>query len=200
MKRDSLLSRAVEALRGCAAHRDPRTALANTVALVVASNQPFYPLYLHAFVSPIIWPSYATFLSTPFFLAVPALARRSALLGRSALLVAGIGNTLICRAMFGPASGVEVFLFPCLALAASKQQERERAFAYGFAAVAGAVYLLPASLLGVPAHLYEPAEYTALSGLNFTSAAMLTALIALLFANAFDLTSRTDETESARAA
>lgn len=37
------LSSAVTAIAGYPAHPDPRAALANTVALVIVSNQPFYP-------------------------------------------------------------------------------------------------------------------------------------------------------------
>ncbi len=99
------------------AHREPRAAIANTVALVVASNQPFYPLYVGWLVSPVIWPSFLTFLSTPLFVAVPLAMRRDSRLGRSLLLFAGIGNTLLCRLAFGAGSGVEVFLLPCLMLA-----------------------------------------------------------------------------------
>ena len=111
------LKRVIAAIGAYAAHPDPRAAIANTIALVIVSNQPFYPLYLYWAVSPTISPSYVTFLSTPFFAAVPAAMRRSPLLGRSLLLMAGIGNTLLCRVAFGPGSGVEVFLFPCLVLA-----------------------------------------------------------------------------------
>ena len=100
-----------------AAHPGPREAVANTVALVIVSNQPFYPLYLHWAVSPVIGPSLLTFLSTPLFAMVPAVMRRSSKLGRSLMLCAGIGNTLLCRFVFGGSSGVEAFLFPCLVLA-----------------------------------------------------------------------------------
>ena len=129
------MKRVAAAIGAYAAHPDPRAAIANTVALVIVSNQPFYPLYLYWAVSPVVTPSYVTFLSTPFFAAVPAVMRRSAVLGRSLLLVAGIGNTLLCRAAFGPGSGVEVFLFPCLMLALMLFRRMERPFALGFAAM-----------------------------------------------------------------
>ena len=57
-------------------HDDPLVATANLVALVVLWNQPFYPLYVYWPVGPDIAPSFYTFLSTPFFLGVPALAAR----------------------------------------------------------------------------------------------------------------------------
>ncbi|UZF90404.1 hypothetical protein [Bosea sp. NBC_00550] len=194
------LKRVIAAIGAYAAHPDPRAAIANTIALVIVSNQPFYPLYLYWAVSPTISPSYVTFLSTPFFAAVPAAMRRSPLLGRSLLLMAGIGNTLLCRVAFGPGSGVEVFLFPCLVLALLLFRRSERAFALGFAALAFVAYLLPAEMLGAPLHLYEQGEYAALQRLNFLSAASLTALIGWLFAARLDTISRSDETGGARGA
>lgn len=190
----SRLKRMIAAISAYAAHLDPRATIANTVALVIISNQPFYPLYLLWAVSPVIAPSYITCFSTPFFAAVPAAMRRSAWLGRSLLLVAGIGNTLLCRAAFGPGSGVEVFLFPCLMLALMLFRRSERLFALGFAALAFVAYLLPAAALGTPMHLYEPEEYAALQRLNFLSAASLTALIGWLFVGHLETNSRADET------
>lgn len=188
------LKRAVAAIGRYAAHADPRAAIANTVALVIVSNQPFYPLYLHWAVSPVISPAYATFLSTPFFALVPVAMRRSSLLGRSLMLVAGIGNTLLCRVVFGDASGVDVFLFPCLMLAMLLFRRSERAFAFGFAAAAFAAYLVPETLFPAPLHLYEAGEYAALRRLNFISAASLTALIGLLFSGS----GAADETKAGR--
>ena len=51
-------TRALKALENYKAHPDPLAALANTVALVVAGNQPFYPLYLHAIVGRAAWPAW----------------------------------------------------------------------------------------------------------------------------------------------
>ncbi|RYE29444.1 MAG: hypothetical protein EOP23_21445, partial [Hyphomicrobiales bacterium] len=123
----SRLKRAAAAISAYTAHPDPRAAIANTVALVIVSNQPFYPLYLYWAVSPVVTPSYLTFLSTPLFAAVPVVMRRNPVLGRTLLIVAGIGNTLLCRAAFGAGSGVEVFLFPCLMLALMLFRRSERA-------------------------------------------------------------------------
>jgi hypothetical protein len=160
--------------RRYAGHDDPRTAVANLVALMVASNQPFYPLYLYWAVSPTVWPAFATFLSTPFFLAVPALSRRNPLLGRTSLLAAGLGNTLICRFMFGASSGVDAFLMPCIMLSILLFRRCERAISFALAAACYAIYLLPDAWLGAPVHRYD------------LSAAGLTAVVALMFANAFE--------------
>lgn len=189
------MKRLTAAIGAYAAHRDPRAAIANTVALVIVSNQPFYPLYLYWAVSPAIAPSYLTFLSTPLFSAVPLAMRRSPVLGRSLLLLAGIGNTLLCRAAFGPGSGVEVFLFPCIMLAMLLFRRSERGLAIAFTALGFGACLLPASLLGAPLHVYQPAEYVALQRLNFLSAASLTALIGWLFVTRPGTNSPPDETD-----
>ena len=65
-----MLSRSIKALHDYKANRDPLAVLANPVALVVAGNQPFYPLYLHAIVGRPAWPAWITLLSTPLFAAV----------------------------------------------------------------------------------------------------------------------------------
>lgn len=196
----SRVKRLVAAIGAYSADPDPRAAIANTVAIVVVSNQPFYPFYLHWAVSPVATPSYVAFLSTPFFVAVPIVMRRSPLAGRALLLLAGIGNTLLCRVAFGPGSGVEVFLFPCLMLALMLFHRSERAFALGFAALAFVTYLLPTALLGAPLHRYQPSEYEALQRLNFLSAASLTVLIGWLFATRLHTISRPDETDRDRGA
>ena len=56
---------------------DPLAAATNFIALCVVGNQPFYPLYVWWVVGDDGWVSFLTFLSTPFFLIIPAIARRS---------------------------------------------------------------------------------------------------------------------------
>lgn len=175
------LKRLFAAVGAYAAYPGSREAIANTVALVIVSNQPFYPLYLYWAVSPVIGPSFLTFLSTPLFAMVPAAMRRSSKLGRSLMLCAGIGNTLLCRFVFGSASGVEAFLFPCLMLAVLLFRRDERLYAVGFTALCFGAYLLPVDAVAGPLHLYQPQEYAAFQRLNFLSAASLTVLIGWLF-------------------
>lgn len=191
------LRNVVAALAGYAAHPDPRAVLANTIALVIVSNQPFYPLYIYGAVSPVVAPAFLTFLSTPFFAAVPMVMRRSPLAGRCLMLAAGIGNTVLCRHAFGPGSGVEAFLFPCLILALLLFRRSERIFALAFAALVYLAYLLPALSLGAPPHLYLPDEYAALQRLNFLSALSLTALIGWLAGPGSNPNSRIDKSSEA---
>lgn len=168
------MAKAMEWLRAYGAHPDGRTAIANVVALLVASSQPFYPFYLYWTVSETICPSWVTFLSFPFFLAVPAVSRRHSVAGRALLVLTGIANTVICAKAFGVASGVEAFLIPCLALAMVLFRPSERVLSWSLAAVGLAAYLLLHDRYGAPLHVYGASEYAAFARLNFMSAAGLT--------------------------
>ncbi len=163
-----------------AAHDDPMVAACNLIALVVASNQPFYPLYVYWAVSDHVWPTFFTFLSTPFFLAVPAVARRFSMAGRALLPVAGMANTILSARVFGQASGVEIFLVPCALIAAMFFRPSERIIAFALIGVSSAIYLGLDGTYGLPSHLYSPAEYQAFLRLNAMSAATLTVFIGLL--------------------
>ncbi len=167
-------------LRRYAAGADAQVAAANTVALVIVGNQPFYPLYVYALVGDAAWPTLLTFLSTPFFAAVPAVARRRSLAGRALLPLAGIGNTLLCAKVLGPASGVEAFLLPCLALPMLLFSRAERRIAVAFAVLPPALYLLLHGRYGAPLHAYAPDEAAALVRLHGVSVACLMGLLGLL--------------------
>jgi len=163
-----------------AAHDDPLVASCNLIALVVASNQPFYPLYVYWAVSEHISPTFFTFLSTPFFLAVPAVARRSPKLGRALLPLAGMANTILSASVFGRASGVEIFLIPCALIAAAFFRSSERLLALALVGLALLIYLGLGEFTGAPLHLYSPAEYQAFVRLNAMSAGTLTVFIGLI--------------------
>jgi hypothetical protein len=106
-------------LRGYTASDDPRVAAANLVALVLAWNTPFYPLYLRAAAGPGIWPGgWLTLCVFPAFLTVPAVTRRWPFGGRVMLALAATLNTLFCTWLLGEASGTSLFLLPCITLSA----------------------------------------------------------------------------------
>lgn len=163
-----------------AAHDDPMVAACNLIALVVASNQPFYPIYVYWAVSDHVWPTFFTFLSTPFFLAVPAVARRFSMTGRALLPVAGMANTILSAKVFGQASGVEIFLIPCALIAATFFRASERIIAFGLIGASAAIYVGLDGTYGLPFHVYSPAEYEVFFRLNAMSAATLTVFIGLL--------------------
>lgn len=179
----SLIAPSGAALRAYADHPDPRVSAGNWIALLVASNQPFYPLYMWWLVSERIEPSYFTFLSTPFFLAVPALSRRNTLAGRALLPLAGMGNTILCAGLFGVQSAVEIFLVPCIVLALLLFRPSERLVGFSIAGLAFGSFLLLGPLYGAPYLAYDGEEYAALIRLNAMSAVALTACIALMFSN-----------------
>jgi len=163
-----------------AAHEDPRVAGCNTIALMVASSQPFYPLYVYWSVSPDIAPTFMTFLSTPFFVAVPAVSRRWPALGRGLLPLTGMANVLVSAKAFGAASGVAIFLLPCALIAAAYFRPSERIVALGLTAAALAIFIVIEGQAFEPVHIYSPAEYAAFVRLNALSAGALVALIGLL--------------------
>lgn len=163
-------------------HRDPLAAAANLLALSIVANQPFYPAMLALAAGKFVPASLWTFLSTPGFAAVPALARRSSRAGRALLVLTGTANTLLCVALYGEESGVGLFLLPCALIAALAFRREENS-------VRMPLLSLPLILfIGLRHHVpartpaIDPASYDAIWGLHAGSVAMLIALIGLLFA------------------
>ena len=159
-----------------AAHPDPQAAACNRIALVVAWNQPFYPLYLWWLVGGDWWVSVWTFLSTPFFAGVPIVARRNALAGRALLPLTGIANALLSTKAFGQASGVELFLIPCMliALLAFRRSEQRVAVALSGAT---AIAVWAHGHYGAPLGRFDASQYADFQRLNATSVAALSAVI-----------------------
>jgi len=160
-----------------AADPDPRVAACNLIALVVVSNQPFYPLYVRWAVSPDIAPIFLTFLSTPLFAAIPAVARRRSRAGRALLPLIGMGNVLVSAKAFGVQSGVAIFLIPCALIAAAVFRPSERWIALALIGLALAVFVVIGSPLLTPIHLYTAEEYTAFVRLNALSASGLVVFV-----------------------
>lgn len=172
------------AIRDYIAHPDPLVAAGNLIAVVIAWNQPFYPLYLYFLVGGDIGVSFFTFLSTPFFLAVPAVARHHSLTGRALLPLTGIANTVMCTKLFGEASGVELFLAPCIMAAAMLFRRSERLVMLALVGLGLLAYAGLHGRYGAPYHLYSAAEYANFFGVNALSVGTLVAFIGLAFANA----------------
>jgi hypothetical protein len=160
-------------LRTYAAHPDPATSACNRIALLVASSQPTYPLYIGWLVGGDWWVACVTFLSTPFFLAVPALARRSAAGGQALLVLAGVGNAVLATKALGAASGVEAFLVPTALIALLAFTGRLR---LGLVLANMAVALLH-SAYGMPWAEFSAPGYAALLRLNRLSAGLLSLII-----------------------
>ncbi|MET0219839.1 MAG: hypothetical protein ABW213_04195 [Tardiphaga sp.] len=171
----------LNAFRNYKSNPDPLAALANTVALVVAGNQPFYPLYLHAIVGTSAWPAWITLITTPFFAAVPAIARRNSLAGRAMLPLIGTANGILAVKLIGADTGVELFLLPCVLLAAILFRREERVAMLAVLAVPFAAYLLLDSALGTPLATYSAGEYRSIVSMHAFSVACLFALIGFSF-------------------
>jgi hypothetical protein len=188
--------KAVAWLRRYAAHPDPATAVANLVALVVASNGPFYPLYVLALLGWDRAGAWLTMLASPLFFAVPALSRAAPRAGRVALPLIGIANTVWCAALFGPASGIALFLLPCIMLAILVPHADERRAALFLAALAIAcmIFLTEFSFGGLM--VVDPSAAASLARLNLLSVTTLTAFVALSLANVQVSLERTPRNQS----
>ncbi|MDH7640509.1 hypothetical protein [Sphingomonas oryzagri] len=166
----------VRRLGNYAAHSDPLTAACNRIALLVASNQPFYPLYLWWIVGG-DWPVACwTFLSTPFFACLPVVARRNAVAGRIMLPLTGIANGILSTKAFGETSGVELFLIPCgliACLAFRREEWRVAAVLLGVTLGAGLLH----GHYGDPLGRFTAPEYAHFLRLNVMSVAALSAVI-----------------------
>lgn len=179
----TVMASIVESVRSYARNDDPLAEAANAIALLVASSQPFYPLYIYWSVGPTIWPTAFTFLSTPLFLLVPALNRTSTVAGRVLLPLAGIGNTVLSAAVFGIASGVEIFLIPCALIACLLFRPGERLASYTVVLLAILSFTVLRGFYGEPVHLYTAEEYADFMTLNAFSAGMLSCFVGLLGGN-----------------
>jgi hypothetical protein len=171
-------------LRRYAAHADPKTAAANLVALVIAGNGPFYPLYVLALIGWDRAGAWLSMLASPLFFAVPALSRGSPRAARVALPLIGIANTVWCAALFGPASLIALFLLPCIMLAILVPHADERCLALVLAglAIACMILLMEFSFAGLM--VVGPSAAASLARLNLLSVTILTAFVALSLANA----------------
>ncbi|MGY3449381.1 hypothetical protein [Bradyrhizobium sp. USDA 4353] len=178
----NMFGRWLAAVQAYASADDPQSDIAAKVALVIVSNQPFYPLYLHAIAGTAAWPAWLTLLTTPLFASVPVLARRNPFAGRALMVLAGTLNTVFCVKLFGAHSGVELFLIPCALLGALLFRPDERLRSLPLLALPFASYLLIDSRLGAPVMQVADANYPSLISINAMSVAALTALIGLLAA------------------
>jgi len=168
-------------VRRYAAAEDPRVAAANLVALVLAWNTPFYPLYLigaaGVAMSEAAW---LTLCAFPVFLAVPAITRWHGTWGRVLLVTAGTGNTVFCTWLLGEASGTSLFLLPCITLAALLFRRSERVALFAFLALPMAIGVAMSGRYPFSAFACTGAACAAIVWLNAVSAAILLAFLGVL--------------------
>lgn len=159
------------------AHDDPLVCAANVIALVVAGNQPLYPLYIHWALGHDALPTMSTLLSTPFFAAVPAISRRDSRWSRAVLVLAGMANTVVVTKILGPASGVGLFLLPCLLLAAAFFRPAERMLSLGLLVLGGAIFFGFEGHYGAPICRCTAADNATLTTLHLASVGTLVVFI-----------------------
>ena len=190
----SVLTRATAWLGAYAAHEQPLVAAGNKVALVLAGNTPFYPLY-------VVWLAGSdgmpwllmTQLVFPFFLAVPAIARRRPLLGRVMLSLAGTANTVFGTWLLGQQAGVELFLVPCATLASLVFGAGERALMLVVAGLPLAAYYFLHGHYGAPPHLYAADAYAALFSMNAISTGTLSIFLGIVFSGLYVSSAKTPD-------
>jgi hypothetical protein len=163
---------------------DPLAAASNLIAIIVAIDQPFFPLSIHWLVGNDHGASYVTFFSTPFFLAVPAIMRLSSLAGRAMLPLVGIVNTLASAQALGAASGVELFLCPCAMIAGMSLRQSERFIMLGIVGLALAGFVLLHDKAVAASTLFSAAEYANFVSLSVWSVAALIVFAALRYSSA----------------
>jgi len=172
-----MFAKMIDRIKAYCDNPDPLAGVANVIALVVAGNQPFYPLYLHAIAGAAATPTWLTLLSTPAFAAVPYVARRHSLAGRALLPLAGIANTMLGAKLMGAGGAVYLFLLPCVLLAAVLFRASERAAAFVLLAVAALAYFGLHDALGAPVCAFTAEQAGAIARLNAASVAGLLAFI-----------------------
>ena len=168
-------------LRAYAADDDPLVATTNLVALVVAGNIPFYPVYYLALIGWGAWPSLLDLPTALAFFAIPWIARHSSLLGRTALPVIGVANALICVKLLGEASGNALYLVPCVVAAALSFRANERWVMLPLVWLPVAMFLATLGRLGEPLVPFTEAEFTAMLRLNAVSAGVFVGFLGMLY-------------------
>lgn len=180
------LMKAATWLRAYAANDEPLAAAGNKVALVLAGNTPFYPLYVVGLAGGDGMPALLmTLLVFPFFAIVPAISRHSSLLGRAVLSLAGSINTVFCTWLLGERSGTELFLIPCIFLASLLFAAGERILMLPLAGLPLVAYILLHGHYGSPPHLYADAAYASLFSMNAISVGILSMFLGIVFSGLY---------------
>ena len=181
-----ILKSCLARLRAYASSDEPLAAAGNTIALVLAGNTPFYPVYVVAIAGADGMPALLMTLCVfPFFLLVPAISRQSPLLGRVVLSLAGTANTVFCTWLLGEKSGTELFLIPCITLSSLLFGAGERLWMLLLAGLPLAAYILLHGHYGSPPHLYSDEGYAGLFSMNAISVGTLSIFLGIVFSGLY---------------
>ncbi|MGD9671423.1 MAG: hypothetical protein AB7U75_20640 [Hyphomicrobiaceae bacterium] len=178
---------ALAAVRGLGSYvssSEPLVRASNVLALLIASNQPIYPFYVRFVAGPDGGATFLTLITTPLFLAVPWFSRSSHRLGLASVPVIGLANAVIATLALGNAVGIDLFVIPCLAVAALVAERCN--YKLVLAAALGALTaFLFVHFAGIePMHRFADAAQSALYRLNAFAVAGLTIYIAIAFSRA----------------
>jgi len=167
--------------KGESATQDALTAATVTVAWVIVANKPFYPPTIWWIIGNGVEAAWLSVLSMPFFLAIPFIARRSALAARIALPVIGTIDTVFETKLFGTGSGTELFFAACIMLVALSFRAGEKLWQIGLTGFVFAGFLTTRYLIGDALHVWSAEDLSKLLNLNAFAVACLTAFIALRY-------------------
>lgn len=149
------------------------------MAVLVGSNQPLYPLTLYWATGADVTGLFIVFLSAPWFLAIPFVARRSSLAARVMLVVVGSVDTFVSVKVYGPAAGNELYLGPCLMLAVLLFRKREQLLSFGLTALICVGLFVLHGRYGASVLAWSDEDYATMRNLNISYVAILTAFIGL---------------------
>ncbi len=166
-------------------HPDPVARATNLVAVVVALNGPFYPLSAIAVMGSDGIYLFIFMLFSPLFFAIPWISKYSSVSSRILLPLIGIVDSLVGVTLFGTASGMSLYVIPCLALCGFLYRPQERLVGFLLLVAGIAVLLIPASLYGDPIFFLSPNSMAHLFNINLISVGMLVGLVALQTRNLF---------------
>ena len=161
---------------------DPLTQATVTVTWVIALNKPLYPLYVWWLVGSGVQASLGTLISVPFLLFVLYLARNWPLAARVGLPLVGTLDTVFATKLFGYGSGAELFLAPCVMLAALSCHAEEKWWQRGMAAGIFLVFVAVHGRLGSALYVWPSEELSILFSINAFAVASLMAFIAIRYA------------------
>ncbi len=160
----------------------PQSEASAATAWLIAANKPFYPLYVGWFAGSGALAAGATALSLPFFVALASMKRANPLLLRLGLPLLGLADTIFATKLFGPASGAELILFPCLTLALLAPETGDILAARVLAGVVLGVGLLLHGHYGAPLRVWPAEQLARLRELNLVAVASLSFFLAWIFA------------------
>ena len=179
------LSQIRQALRHYVANDDPLAEAANKVSLLLASDIPFFVLYLAFLVGKRGFPSVvSTIWFLPAWLILPPLSRRHPLLSRILVVGLAVLDCVTCSLIIGWDSGTALFLIPCIMLGSIAFHHRELKWQLMLTALPFLAYFMLRVVPVSPAVHYSAHEYYLLAVFNAFTVACLTASISFLFAQA----------------